>query len=245
MKTLCNQIIREVFRLRRDIPIYHTDDETVIGIVNEAIESQKLVNPSELVENRPFDEMAISVFCKTSDESRLDYFYTLFINTKGDVEVACFYNNDSFTPVQVSEYEHDVEWQKRMLNSVLSIFNAKKTRLFLSESVVKRKKKNSNKTKSIKQKVVYISTQQKIRIFNSPKSRPHAMYEAHAVCGHWSTLSKINPETGRPDITLGPDENRLGKDRYGNEKVVKGKTWVNPYKTGQGKEIFETIRQWR
>ena len=91
--------------------------------------------------------------------------------------------------------------------------------------------------------MIYLSNAVNIKRY--PQSKINKSYEAHKVCGHWSTLSKINPETGRPDITLGPDENRLGKDWHGNEKVVKGKTWVNPYKTGQGKEIFETIRQWR
>lgn len=222
MRTLDNNFIREIFNVKKDIPIYHTDDELVLGLV--AKNKDLTVSP---VKDRPFDFMVTSVFCKASNGKSDYYFLTYF--EKGDYVTNRCVNADNLKVVTDFDETRDMEkWFYNMTLITISIFEHKQTKIYLSECSTKRLT-SKGKTKQVKQRVKYISTDKIIRNYNSISSGVKRSFSAHLVSGHWRYY-KSNPKT-------------KGHDR--DNKNIIGKTWIPAYPKGDTTEIMETIRHWR
>lgn len=233
MRTLDNSVIRKFMEIGKDIPIYHTDHKVLQSILNQVWEQTGHVEVENALENRPFDEMVISLWSTTNTpnsliEENYDFYFVIKFNKDGSFFTMSFTGDGS--PVLASQLSEGLlgyeKWASSVSEYIITMFLHRQTKIFLCENVVKRKNKKGS-IKRVKQKVIYISNQRHIS-FTGPQSRASVSYEAHAVAGHWRTLKS----------------EQIGKDRHDNRNQ-KGRTWVRPYKTGQGKEIFETIRQWR
>jgi hypothetical protein len=232
MRTLSNSIIRDCYGLKKTVPIYHTDYKVSIDISQENIENIGGKTIYELAESRPFDEMVISVWATTITELSVhpddfNYYFTVHLRPDGLISSYCFYEDGTEIKYDFIENKEGSKWLFLMLSNIIGIFSYKQSKIYLGESIVKVPSEKTGKLKRKKEKVLYITKPQYVKDYRGTMAFENS-YESHLVSGHWRTL--------------GPEQ--TGKDRS-NKRVVQGKTWVRPYKTGQGKEVFETIRKWR
>jgi len=84
-----------------------------------------------------------------------------------------------------------------------------------------KRKINGVKTKFKFSNIIYVSNNKKKEKINTGIAKNIQWLNSWSVRGHWRTL---------------PDADAMGKDRIG-ERTIAGKTWIAPYRKGEGKLI--------
>jgi hypothetical protein len=226
VKTLDNDIIRNAFKVNKDTPIYHTDDELLLKILEKGGDGDLRESSKETIHDRPFDYMVTSIFCKTNDDR--DYYFVTYFE-KGEIITNKCFMSDTLKLITNFDKDRDMgDWFGRMTLITISLFGYKQTKIYLTECATKRIT-SKGRSKQVKQKIRYISTDKIIKKNTNINSGVKRSFLAHLVSGHWRHYL-AEPTT-------------KGHDR--NKKSIIGKTWIPPYPKGDTEKIMETIRQWR
>tara|TARA_R110000787_G_scaffold5686_2_gene20500 strand:+ start:1551 stop:2231 length:681 start_codon:yes stop_codon:yes gene_type:complete len=226
MKTLDNDLIRDIFKINKDIPIYHTDDELLLKLLDKSDNNNISTLTDEPIHDRPFDFMATSIFCKTGDDR--DYYFLTYFEKGEIVTNKCVMAKDLKLITNFDSNRDMTDWFDKMTLMTVSLFGYKQTKIYLTECATRRVT-SKGKSKQVKQKIRYISIDKIIKKNSNISSGVKRSFLAHLVSGHWRHY-KADPKT-------------KGHDR--NNKSIIGKTWIPSYPRGEGAEIMETIRQWR
>lgn len=245
MHIFADSELKKVTGLRKLPPVYYIGHE-VVADASEAL-IDETIDTDEVSDSRPFDEMLL-LAVDAGGASGL----TLLVHFLADGSYRNFMHRDgkwTNTTVRENISESDdlmsymldlakrdikadaemVQANKAAMVAMLLPFSMKKTVIHLEETAVASKRENSNKMKRTRQRYIRVggSNANYIRSKSSGLMSGRS-FPATTVCGHWRVFHK-NPET-------------VGKNRHGDLEI--GKTWVSPYKRGDGKEIANKIRLW-
>ena len=254
MKIFTNNELKAVLGLTKLPPVYYLESHIVEACEKEV--TGTLVDSDDVALSRPFDEVVLITEMKYDTPELTNVHQSLVVHFTSDGEYRNFnwcsasgykpkWNNttirEQFKNCTLEEgllklagrdLSKDSETfsinQSHMVRSLLP-FSHKSSVLSLESTLLREPRlRNPKKARAVAQNYILVTpkgTHQGASGTTVPESQRIA---ATLVCGHWRVFRK-KPQS-------------VGSDRHGNALI--GKTWVAPYKRGEGEVILEKIRLW-